>query len=802
MLNAVKRRSGNIPSYIRHSLFNNWSVILVILIILIILGPIIGLLIYNTETSSAESDMIAEEASCKLAAQAKADGRSLTGVETETKKYDYAYADSMMQKPEYAAARIYLVQQYFDSQYPEEMLESNVSLYKTRITKAAERTYSIKGYEFPISIIILAILAFFCTQIVFAFDKSKKSSDFFGAMPVRRNEYFAGSALSGMLFTLIPYTISMILTPSILITAGITKYVSYGELWAGFGVFYLYSLFFFILFYALSLLSSVSANSKAVSLFIYLSLNFYFGAFFILGGAISGMDNGQFADFVNNSKGLHDFIFHSSPFFKFIEFAQKGTHLGALEIIIYLAAAAAIIFLAMLIFKHKRADNVSLPSPFMKLRYPLQHILMVIATIACAAFFYAIGNGKLVWLFVGIGIGCVLSYIALNSIFEGSIKAAFKNIKHLVLLAVITGLIACFVFIDFFGFFRLPDISAENADSLKIVFGTDGMYSYNGITGNDAFSSIELDSSSELAEKSDAIKLITAINKANQSGKQLPSYNYMPFISNAYTELAFKWKLESNTYYSFISLVTAEDKTAGDALYGLIKKGCYAPGIIKLLESKKNAYAAAFSVYEAANDYSLTSVPDITEKIGDADILNYIEKQSIFNGTAQDYSDKVKIDGDKLNKLVEALKKDYADASLEELSGSSGYYVSVIFNSDGTGIFANYPAGTQISIPYAIPAEFGNTVAFLKSEGVGGNDSAEYTSLVNSVKHVYKLNNDMSAPSPTEEIEVTDINAFMNDKDIVPIEYGILDFYNPDGDVYVLYAEKEDGYSLVYVKEQ
>jgi len=755
---------SNLFGCIKNNFINGWHMMLIIFVIYIIIGPVYMFVGFNEQYENFKQNekweaKVYQEA-CYLIQEGE---KNITEKEYES-RYSHKLSTSYHQISRYLTAPD--VKVYYDSR---------IDYYEEGLRDDIEDFYGAYGIVFIGIVGFLAV--FFSADKNFSFDKGKKNTDFYGALPVTRLEYYISSVICTFCFAFIPLVVSALLTVPMLSALGALNFISLGKLWGYAFLYILSALIYFLEFTSLAVIANIIGNSKAIAFLCYLIEHFCFAVYIGVGMLISDISSGTFSTFISKIEGFEDFIFSTSPSLRMAytvsntPFAFSEPHVH----IIYLLIALVILAGGYFIFALRRAENSVIPCAFSKLRYVLQYLSMILAALLMNIIFESMSNMGIVGMcFISI-ISSFLVFMCFNAVFEGSIRMLLKNIKHMFILYGSTVFLMIFVFGDIFGLFVVPEPNKNNMTRVTVSFN-------DGIRLED----VEIGGTYVTVDRSSSQEAIDAafdlIEFAKMNGYSYDRYTSLPSASVSYVsssvpyfEITEKYgssegfvplnkKLYSNEEYIDISKSALQFIDENAYEYGIDYYREFQPYI--RIEVEYGLFRKSYSL----NGYTVESV-DALLKLGplsewmtpyhsiidsafDEEIsitdLYELSLSRIDNDTLSSMHDKKYVSDGQLSAVKVALKKDLDKAVLKDLSVPSPY--ALVARKKGSPY--------EPSSAVILPESFVNTIEALKEFGcvadVDGSIEAFSAHIIavdtfEAVEGMYRMNTDIMKKARPEE---------------------------------------------------
>ncbi len=270
----------------------------------------------------------------------------------------------------------------------------------------------ISGFSALLAGIIIPLM-------LFGFVYSRRQSDFYNSMPIKRGQYFIGYSISGLFIFTVPYIITRIIFVLFCSVAGVQNVSLFSGMWQ--------AILVYIIVYA-SMTFAIMFSGSGLSAILTLALMNVF-TFVLLFGAINlgwrALDSSAYDSLAFSVS--YSFMPLSSAYFLTV---NDFAYLPA-----YLILTAAELVLAFVMYRYRKGET-TLAVAFPKTRYILQYMIMfVTAFIAtCKSFYY--DNFQNIWSNIILSaIIIVVLFVVLNMLLEKDFRAAFHKIRYLFIFA-------------------------------------------------------------------------------------------------------------------------------------------------------------------------------------------------------------------------------------------------------------------------------------------------------------------------------------------------------------------------------
>ncbi len=351
------------------------------------------------------------------------------------------------------------------------------SQYLTYSEYIWKKVTSLHGYQAIFAVLVSVAAAVFTASSLTSYSRERNSIDFWESQPLTRCEHLLSNMISSFVYFFVSIVPSWYISLIIAWTSTTVKQTSFSEILQSQTTVLIFILLFYISLMATAFLASVLSGSVMSILVTFSTMLFYPAALIFFTSLVSG--NAFHTP-------LYEIICHKLPYFAYLSpvfrYALSGyfeiTPLSCLYFIGWTAAACAVAFALL---KYRRSEQARFSLVFKKLRYPLQYAWAFLFTLLSAWIFYGIIDNP-VWFVIGAVIGIIVSFIALNMIFDRSISKILKNFIHMLCFAGIFAVITVVFTADIFGIFKepVPDYDKITTLDLRIYTYTEteeGAYS-------------------------------------------------------------------------------------------------------------------------------------------------------------------------------------------------------------------------------------------------------------------------------------------------------------------------------------
>ena len=305
---------------------------------------------------------------------------------------------------------------------------------------ALDQVAVLLGYN-PFVKVTFVVMAVVCGVALFAYLHNRQKVDFYHSLPLSRTRLFANNFLTGALCTLSTYFVMLAITLACVYAMG------FGEAadWGAIGGTVLCNLIFFLLIYALAVLTTIVCVNTVVTLLLLAWV--YFSPLLVRMLQIAML--GKFYETYSSEGGLDGTIaaVRLCPVMEYFTvdgiryggvatLGQTGSAAGLLAG--YLAAAAVVTALAVFLFRIRKSERAGTALAFDRSKLPIKVYICLIMSVAFGTLFNLIAGDF--WFWPGLVIGAVLFHWIVEIIYAFDFRAIFAKPLHLaVMLVVLVG---------------------------------------------------------------------------------------------------------------------------------------------------------------------------------------------------------------------------------------------------------------------------------------------------------------------------------------------------------------------------
>ncbi len=416
-----------------------------------------------------------------------------------------------------------------------------------QMQQALDFAESIFSKENIFLTLIAAVGATICGLEGFSYLFSRKKTDYFHSLPMKREHLFFLRWLGSLLFYLVPYILCMVICTILLGGSGLTTHMYYQNLWIGF----LYNLVVFLLIYHTAILAVMLTGQILVAIAGFGILLSYT---VIVNYLVPIYVQSFYRTYDTQNMATLGFLRYLSPLHVWVDLTADGRFVSWLAAILLMAAMLVASFVLYRLRPSEAAGN-SITFPVSR---PVIRILLVIPfSLYVALAFHEIAEwASAFWSIFGLAIFALLIHALIEIIYDFDIRSALHHWPQLA---------GCFLAgLAFLGFFltdplrldsRLPAINNVSAVYLDLPLDNNIPYFHK----SDLLSQTPLESCNELSMTSyrlehtaltgDSLQL--AYNLIRNAQKISENDNGYQNLYQANLNIAFRKKNGSLEYRNF-----------------------------------------------------------------------------------------------------------------------------------------------------------------------------------------------------------------------------------------------------------
>lgn len=315
---------------------------------------------------------------------------------------------------------------------------------------------------------------------------SKKQTDFYESIPIKRKTLFNMAIQNSLFVFLIPLVIEEAI-----------EFIVAGQQILGGGVFAVgeaafWYLFIFAAAWLTMALAMIMTGNIIVGVLGFGVFATYFpiviyNIFPLYAGSFFSTYSGNTANSVYNS--ITNYL---SPIWiglRGISYVNEGTKSEITFMALLLAWCVVLYVLCQVLYNRRPAESAGRAMAFPKANTVIKVLLVIPSALYSGIIFYSLGGAdSIFWLVFGVVFGAIVVHALIECIYQFNVKAAFSNKKHLVFVMVCSLFIMGSFTADIFGYDRyVPE--ASKLESVTIKPSNTNTYGYwgkgeNGLTGD------------------------------------------------------------------------------------------------------------------------------------------------------------------------------------------------------------------------------------------------------------------------------------------------------------------------------
>ena len=297
----------------------------------------------------------------------------------------------------------------------------------------------------------LVVMAIVCGVVMFAYLHSRQKVDFYHSLPISRTRLFVNNFLTGILLTLLPYLVMLV------IAVACTFGMGFSAAFDGAAVIsaLVSQMILFLTIYALSVLTTVICGNTVISLLLlaWVHLSPMLARFLFAGLCEKFYSTYYFAMSTENIQQtvrlsplveMYDINGFSFNFLFTSRIGMEVPSAGGL-LLAYLVVAVLATALALWLFRIRRSERAGVALAFSRVKLPLKVYMCLFMGVAFGMVFGVIAGDF--WFWVGLVIGTVLTHWIVEIVYAFDFHAIFGKPLHLVvILAVLFAGMLCMKF--------------------------------------------------------------------------------------------------------------------------------------------------------------------------------------------------------------------------------------------------------------------------------------------------------------------------------------------------------------------
>lgn len=299
---------------------------------------------------------------------------------------------------------------------------------------------------------VLAVMAIVCGVVMFAYLHSRQKVDFYHSLPISRTGLFANNFLTGIVLSILPYLVVLVLSVACVYGMGFGEAVQ----WASLGSALVSHLIMFLTLYALTVLTTIVCGNTVITLLLLAWVHL---SPMLAQMLFSGLCSKFYSSYAMVSEHMQQAL-RLSPVVELFEingfsYASGGvtsvvTGKGAPGsatglLLVYLAVAIVATALALWLFRIRRSERAGVALAFTRAKLPVKVYMCLFMGVAFGIVFGMIAGNF--WFWAGLVIGTVLTHWVVEIVYAFDFRAIFGKPLHLVvILAVLFAAMLCMRF--------------------------------------------------------------------------------------------------------------------------------------------------------------------------------------------------------------------------------------------------------------------------------------------------------------------------------------------------------------------
>lgn len=334
---------------------------------------------------------------------------------------------------------------------------------------------------------VVIILAAISAASTLYYLHSRKQTDFYESIPIKRETLFKMAIQNSLIVFLIP-----------LVVEEAIEFVIAGQQVLGGGVFavggaILWYAFIFVAAWLTMALAMIMTGNIIVGVLGFGVFATYFpiviyNIFPLYAGSFFSTYSGDTANSVYNS--ITNYL---SPIWiglRGISYVNEGTKTEITFLVLLLVWSVVLYVLCQVLYGRRPAESAGRAMAFPKANTVIKVLLVIPSALYSGFIFYSLGDAESVfWLVFGVIFGAIVVHALIECIYQFNVKAAFSNKKHLVFVMICSLFIMGSFTADIFGYDRyVPE--ASKLESVTIKPSNTNTYGYwgkgqEGLTGDE-----------------------------------------------------------------------------------------------------------------------------------------------------------------------------------------------------------------------------------------------------------------------------------------------------------------------------
>lgn len=283
--------------------------------------------------------------------------------------------------------------------------------------------------------------------MAFAYLHNRNRTDFYHALPVRREALFLANYLSGFLGFLIPYLVMLGISLLLVVATGFIGVLNAGTVLSGI----LLNILFFLFIYSVAVLAANLCGNLVVSI---LGSGVLLGIVPALASLVLYFITRCYQTFFGSLYGLQNLITYGSPVSIFLMHGEDRP-MGGLCIFLCCLATVLLVLAAFFLYRKRPSEAAGHAMAFRWARPVVKYPIVLVITLLGGLIFESVGYDSLsnaLWTVFGFACGAVLSHVVLEVIFDFDVKSWKNGLAGLGAFAVGFAAVASIVAFDLTGF--------------------------------------------------------------------------------------------------------------------------------------------------------------------------------------------------------------------------------------------------------------------------------------------------------------------------------------------------------------
>lgn len=305
-----------------------------------------------------------------------------------------------------------------------------------------ERYLSWTAIDNGMLVFLLIVFAVVCGISGFAYLHSRKKTDFYHAIPVKRERLFTAVYLNGVLYTAVPYLISLLIS-SLMIQVKAGQIFPWGEVLKT----YCIHMSFFLLMYTVVIAAALMTGNTIVNV-LGTAVFFLWGPGTVM--LLIGYFSSYYITFYQDGNRFVELLQKSSPAAWYIGAVSEPEKAGSMAL---WAVAITVLLIALCVFLYKKrpSEAAGRAMAFRKSQ-PVIKLLLVVPIALTGSLIFREMMGSDGWSIFGLVCGLVISYAIIEIIYNFDFRRLFAHKKQFALCTVCSLAILAFFRFDLSGF--------------------------------------------------------------------------------------------------------------------------------------------------------------------------------------------------------------------------------------------------------------------------------------------------------------------------------------------------------------